>query len=669
MEDHKFAANLDTDTYGLVEERSVVMYPPSGGNPTLRNAHFLKPIFSEHENNLPSPPSLKVSSKPTLQGLKKYMLHSCKGYSAEKWKIWVHSLKSKYEEIWKQAGIYEAILASTYKIPRHKELIIGLAKRWCAETNTFVFPWGEVTITLEDVMFLGGFSVLGALFSTPLADEFVVIFKCLKNVLKKVKLSRRSIDTNWMNHFMGSGNELEHEAFLVMWLSRFVFAHSNNYICIKDFHVAIHLSRGNKIALAPVVLASIYRDMRVLHKSIVKPCKLELCHVDLVQMWAWERFSMLRPTPRVVERAEPRAARWNRVENLKVKDVGTALDSGEESFLWRPYVIGSSDCMLTKLYRDKEQWVVVESDDIESFARCLRVSKLVGLDYIEQYLPHRVAMQFGLDQDVPSHVIRSSENAETAWSTYNRSIRGMKLYIPPRLFESDVSSRYVVWRRGLLPVNEEMVTTCIQNEKHLPLISWGRKRRRANSLTTPGCLSARTDDYVEKGNLTIALTIAKPENRSIKTLSTRTKIDGKGIDLDNMPVLNTHSGTKSTPARPICMNETVKSRVQSMSSSDKCKERKSGTERPISPKEDAVVSSCNHAEVNTVRMELAKDEVLSKANGPESNIVNIEEESCDNTTSEITHLGLMARILRLEKTVEDIRAAKHDATILNSSSS
>jgi hypothetical protein len=32
----------------------------------------------------------------------------------------------------------------------------------------------------------------------------------------------------------------------------------------------------------------------------------------------------------------------------------------------------------------------------------LRVSELVGFDAIEQYLPHRVAMQFGMDHDVPS---------------------------------------------------------------------------------------------------------------------------------------------------------------------------------------------------------------------------------------------------------------------------
>lgn len=40
-------------------------------------------------------------------------------------------------------------------------MLLGLAEFWSPETNTFVFPWGEATITLEDVMVLGGFSALG----------------------------------------------------------------------------------------------------------------------------------------------------------------------------------------------------------------------------------------------------------------------------------------------------------------------------------------------------------------------------------------------------------------------------------------------------------------------------------------------------------------------------
>ncbi|GLT65940.1 hypothetical protein SLA2020_383400 [Shorea laevis] len=78
----------------------------------------------------------------------------------KKWKEWVWRMQSKYQSLWRQAGIYEAIMGSTYEIKQHKKLALGFAERWSPETNTFIFPWSEATITLEDVMVCGGYSVL-----------------------------------------------------------------------------------------------------------------------------------------------------------------------------------------------------------------------------------------------------------------------------------------------------------------------------------------------------------------------------------------------------------------------------------------------------------------------------------------------------------------------------
>ena len=70
-------------------------------------------------------------------------------------------------------------------------------------------------------------------------------------------------------------------------------------------------------------------------------------------------------------------------------------------------------------YPNDKIWVPFEKDldkEMLSFVTCLRVSKLVGFESIEQYLPHRVAMQFGMDQDVPSYVVRFNETERIiAW--------------------------------------------------------------------------------------------------------------------------------------------------------------------------------------------------------------------------------------------------------------
>ncbi|KAL8146911.1 hypothetical protein AgCh_004588 [Apium graveolens] len=105
-------------------------------------------------------------------------------------------------------------------------------------------------------------------------------------------------------------------------------------------------------------------------------------------MWVWERFTEFKPVPNFIGSGEPRSARWNGVTNVKVNDVRTSLDSTGLSFLWFPYAIGSSNNIFSTLYKDIEQWVVVESEEEESYARCLRASELVGSKMTAQYLPH-----------------------------------------------------------------------------------------------------------------------------------------------------------------------------------------------------------------------------------------------------------------------------------------
>ena len=86
---------------------------------------------------------------------------------------------------------------------------------------------------------------------------------------------------------------------------------------------------------------------------------------------------------------------------------------------------------------------------MESYVRCLRVSELVGLDFQEPYQPNRVAMQFGYDQDFPKWIPRSPSSSELAWYNYSRPIASdLRLYYPSRMFESDVTIRYLKWWRN-----------------------------------------------------------------------------------------------------------------------------------------------------------------------------------------------------------------------------
>ena len=142
-------------------------------------------------------------------------------------------------------------------------------------------------------------------------------------------------------------------------------------------------------------------------------------------------------------------AKWDKVNGSKTASVRSALDSCGESFLWRPYAMAVNDCNFPKFCAaEKEKYISVGpglDEELQSFARCLRVSELVGLGCIEQYLPHRVAMQFGMDQDLPGCVARKNENPNIAWNHYSKPIRKMELYVPSRHFKGYVTVRYLEW--------------------------------------------------------------------------------------------------------------------------------------------------------------------------------------------------------------------------------
>jgi len=249
-------------------------------------------------------------------------------------------------------------------------------------------------------------------------------------------------------------------------------------ICKRFFKIAIYLARGTPIALAPVVLASIYRDLSLLKSVMNSTTQVKKTDnaddsddlfvltlwapLHLVQVWAWERFPEFRPTPKPIEYGEPRLARWHAVNETEIGNVRPMLQSAGDSFEWRPYCKRVDNLPLPPFYRENAERVLVGSDfseDVLALARFLRVCELVGMDSIEQYNPHRVAMQFGFDQDVPSLVKRCSmtfdvpkrDLLQLAWLSYTSPIRDQTLYVPSKFYKPMVTVRYLAWhRQGVL---------------------------------------------------------------------------------------------------------------------------------------------------------------------------------------------------------------------------
>ncbi|KAH9651611.1 PMD domain-containing protein [Citrus sinensis] len=467
--------DLSTDI-GFEIREELMVSPSDCAKPTKRLAHFLKPSTNSIEGKLFELPSHSLSSVPAAFEPKKWpLVVKFPGWNSpqKKWVTWVRKMAALHESTWKKAGIHEAILSSTYEIKRNTDLVLGLAEKWCSETNSFIFPWGEATVTLEDVM-VSGYSVLGSPVFSPLeTDELKAVEEKLSQVEKEYirSASRRAEHYAWMNKFMDSGSDIEHEAFLVLWLSRFVFPRSYCLIVKSVFPIAVHLARGTRIALAPAILASLYRDLSLLKEKIVALTKLVGCEDEysalkmiirspfqFVQVWAWERFVKLRPNPNLIKNGEPRFALWHKLM-IRVENVRTVFDLSQECFDWRPYAKTLNNWKLPVFYGEKEMRVSLDthlSQELQSFARCLRFSELVGIDCIEQYLPHRVAMQFGMDQDLPAFVPRANDSPYIGWCVYNKPISYADLYVPSRLYEAGVTTQYLEsWKQSLLGLQGE----------------------------------------------------------------------------------------------------------------------------------------------------------------------------------------------------------------------
>ncbi|WZY96934.1 hypothetical protein YC2023_069263 [Brassica napus] len=386
-------------------------------------------------------------------------------------KSWAIKMSSLHRPTWRKAGIFEAVMASTKGLNKDTDLLLGIAERWCPDTNTFLFPWGEATITLEDVMVLLGFSVLGSPYFTPLDSSGEEILRTLEEEWVKIRKGSSAhlvTKLQWMGRFMGTWGELEHAAFLGLWLSYFVFPTRYCHVDKSVLSIAIHLSRGTRIALAPPVLAHLYADLSLLKehirgfKTVMLNEKVELSALfKLVQVWTWERFRELRPNnTNPLRQGEPRLALWDEPIQKRAKrpvrmrtkrNVREILaNSKMESFEWRPYTKAVRNWEFPKFYPEKAKSVPVGPDldeDFISFARCIKVSELVGKDSVECYFPNRVASQFGLLQDVPCPVNQSNLFKEAAWDEYNKPIDGLTLFVPFRSSVSSFTSVYCEWWR------------------------------------------------------------------------------------------------------------------------------------------------------------------------------------------------------------------------------
>ena len=140
-----------------------------------------------------------------------------------------------------------------------------LVQRWCTTTHTFFFFCGELTITLEDVANQLLLPILGDINLATL--EFSPEEEAIKAELKK-----RMIGNAKLSYWVSSSSKFSVVAlcvaFVTFWLCKFVFT-SHPHYAIKPlyFHLAIEISTGVSLPLAPMFLGHLYIQLDILRSD------------------------------------------------------------------------------------------------------------------------------------------------------------------------------------------------------------------------------------------------------------------------------------------------------------------------------------------------------------------------------------------------------------------
>ena len=140
-----------------------------------------------------------------------------------------------------------------------------LVWRWCTTTHTFFFSCGELIVTLEDVANQLLLPILGD--TDPAALELSPEEEAIEDELRK-----RMTDNAKLSYWVSSSSKFSatarRAAFIAFWLCKFVFR-SHPHYAIKPlyFRLAIKISAGVSLPLAPIFLGHLYVQLDILRND------------------------------------------------------------------------------------------------------------------------------------------------------------------------------------------------------------------------------------------------------------------------------------------------------------------------------------------------------------------------------------------------------------------
>ncbi|XP_020686692.1 serine/threonine-protein phosphatase 7 long form homolog [Dendrobium catenatum] len=371
-------------------------------------------------------------------------------------------------------------------------LITALVERWCPQTNTFHLPVGEMTITLQDVQIILGVRTDGPALVGPIAiglghrwlswpdccdellgshpeEDVVYHHPSEQNQTSNFRMgsaqARTCIPLRWLRWTfyresymdLTMNDLLRHvRAYILYMLGCFLLPDtSGSHMHLQYLPLLEDLGEFSQYSLGGSILAHLYREL----KEATKPTRVYMAGcLHLLQVWAWERLHVGRPTlhvpfPRDIT-GKPLGYRWNeeRVREVPIGNVRMYRDEidglQQSQVIWEPYTPALM-VWLPKICVDgMEIWQA-------------RVP-LISWKRVEWHLPDRVMRQFGgrqlIELEPMERTFRRVDGrgrANVDWMEYHYNYiemwnkrRAYIIVVTPRGDDQEDLLRYMHWYRS-----------------------------------------------------------------------------------------------------------------------------------------------------------------------------------------------------------------------------
>nr|XP_025612081.1 protein MAIN-LIKE 1-like [Arachis hypogaea] len=268
-------------------------------------------------------------------------------------------LDERYVPYLQMASLYHLARLNDRWFQLDEPLVSAFIERWRPETHTFHMPFGECTITLQDVAYQLGLPVDGHYVSGCLTDFHLYIeggrpawtwFHELLGVLPpENQIQKFAVNCTWFQETFGECPDGADEeivrrfarAYIMMLLETQLFADkSGNRIHIRWLPYVARLEQMGGYSWGSAALAWLYRCMcRVANRHVVKLAG----PLQLLQSWIFWRFPSFRPNGYDAF-SWPLVSRWSGY-NPGISNKGPRVQMARlkidllqpRDFIWMPY--------------------------------------------------------------------------------------------------------------------------------------------------------------------------------------------------------------------------------------------------------------------------------------------------------------------------------------------